>query len=91
MRISEARIINNFIDMNKRQYVIPVYQRNYEWATDQCRKLFEDIVAAHEHERPHFCGSVVYALLENIGHISRYVLIGGQQRFTGYVNSFSHI
>ena len=47
MDIGPGRIINNFIDPNKRQYVIPVYQRNYEWAEDDCKKLFEDIVNAY--------------------------------------------
>ena len=34
--------MNNFIEQNKRQYAIPVYQRNYEWSKDQCIKLFEN-------------------------------------------------
>ena len=32
MRIYPGRIMNNFIEQNKRQYAIPVYQRNYEWS-----------------------------------------------------------
>lgn len=44
MRIERGRIINDFIEPNKKQYIIPVYQRNYEWSKEQCVKLFEDIV-----------------------------------------------
>ncbi len=33
MNIEPGRIINDFIEPNKRQYVIPVYQRNYESET----------------------------------------------------------
>ncbi len=42
MKIEPGRIMNDFIEPNKRQYIIPVYQRNYEWDREQCIKLFED-------------------------------------------------
>ena len=82
MRIYPGRIMNNFIEQNKRQYAIPVYQRNYEWAEDQCVRLFEDIVAAARSEREHFCGSVVYSLIKNENNINYYIIIDGQQRMT---------
>ena len=82
MDIGPGRIINNFIDPNKRQYVIPVYQRNYEWAEDDCKKLFEDIVNAYRRDKPHFCGSIVYAPLNMGLNIQSYVIIDGQQRLT---------
>ena len=43
VKIEEGRIINDFIEPNKCQYAIPVYQRNYEWSAEQCRKLFVDV------------------------------------------------
>ena len=48
MIIEPGRIINDFIEPNKRQYAIPVYQRNYEWSREQCVKLFADIVQAYK-------------------------------------------
>ena len=82
MKIDKGRIINDFIEPNKRQYAIPVYQRNYEWSKEQCVKLFEDIVLAFKHDRTHFCGSVVYAPLKEEHNIHYYILIDGQQRLT---------
>ena len=82
VKIEEGRIINDFIEPNKCQYAIPVYQRNYEWSAEQCRKLFEDVVAAHKRDRKHFCGSVVYAPLKSEKKINYYVVIDGQQRLT---------
>lgn len=82
MKINEARIINDFIEPNKCQYAIPVYQRNYEWSAEQCKKLFEDVVLAHKRDRNHFCGSVVYAPLKSENRINYYVIIDGQQRLT---------
>lgn len=82
MKIDKGSITEDFIDVNKRQYVIPVYQRNYEWSEEQCRKLFDDIVSAHERQHYHFCGSVVYAPLGSIGKVDQFVIIDGQQRLT---------
>ena len=82
MKIDKGSFINDFIDKNLRQYSIPVYQRNYEWSAEQCEKLFEDILQAHELDRYHFTGSVVYSLLDTKNKIDYYVIIDGQQRLT---------
>ena len=82
MRIERGRIINDFIEPNKKQYIIPVYQRNYEWSKEQCVKLFEDIVKAYINQKTHFCGSVVYSLLKSENSIDYYIIIDGQQRLT---------
>ena len=87
VKIEEGRIINDFIEPNKCQYAIPVYQRNYEWSAEQCRKLFVDVVTAHKRDRRHFCGSVVYAPLKSEKKINYYVVIDGQQRLTALVAS----
>lgn len=82
MKIDKGGIINDFIEPNRNQYTIPVYQRNYEWSKEQCIKLFEDILAAHKNDRYHFTGSVVYAPLKTENKINHYVVIDGQQRLT---------
>ena len=82
MKIDKGSFINDFIDKNLRQYSIPVYQRNYAWSAEQCEKLFEDILQAHELDRYHFTGSVVYELLKTENKIDYYVIIDGQQRLT---------
>lgn len=82
MKIDKGGIINDFIEPNKCQYSIPVYQRNYEWSGEQCRKLFNDIINAHLRDHMHFTGSIVYALLKQEKKISYYVIIDGQQRLT---------
>ncbi len=82
MKIDKGSFINDFINKNLRQYSIPVYQRNYEWSAEQCEKLFEDIIQAHEQDRYHFTGSVVYELLKTENKIDYYVVIDGQQRLT---------
>ena len=82
MKIDKGIICDDFLTRNRRQYVIPVYQRNYEWSKEQCTKLFRDIVVAGRSGRRHFCGSIVYANLQNTNDIDYYVVIDGQQRLT---------
>lgn len=82
MKIESGRMLNDYIEPNKKQYCIPVFQRDYAWTEEQCTKLFEDIVMAYKKDRPHFCGSFVYAPLGSKKHIDSYIFIDGQQRFT---------
>lgn len=82
LNIEPGRIINDFIEPNKIQYAIPVYQRNYEWPENQCKKLFEDIIVAYKKDTTHFCGSIVRKMIEEKKGIYHYVIIDGQQRLT---------
>jgi len=82
MKIDKGGLINDFIEPNRKQYVIPVYQRNYEWTEEQCKKLFEDIINAHVTDKYHFTGSVVFAPLDTDKKIESFVIIDGQQRLT---------
>ena len=82
MRIDSGRMLNDYIQPNKKQYCIPVFQRDYAWTAEQCRKLFEDIVLAFQKDKSHFCGSFVYAPLASKNHIDSFIIIDGQQRFT---------
>ena len=61
MKIDSGRMLNDYILPNKKQYCIPVFQRDYAWTAEQCEKLFEDIILAYKLDRLHFCGSFVYA------------------------------
>lgn len=61
---------------------IPVYQRNYDWKTKQCARLFDDLEALAEadpEKQPkHFFGAVVG---KNEGNW-KWIVIDGQQRLT---------
>ena len=68
-----------------RQFIVPIFQRDYSWGTKQCQQLWEDIirVGLDETSQSHFIGSVVYiAAEENNAAITRWLLIDGQQRLT---------
>ena len=60
------------------RFVIPVYQRNYDWKREQCKRLFDDLEdVVHEGRTSHFFGSIV-----SKSDMERRLLIDGQQRVT---------
>lgn len=38
MKVEKYRVLGELIETNKRQFVIPVYQRNYDWGKQHCKK-----------------------------------------------------
>jgi uncharacterized protein with ParB-like and HNH nuclease domain/predicted transport protein len=68
-----------------KQFIVPVFQRDYSWGTKHCLQLWKDIVrvGSDEKAKAHFVGSVVYiAAEESSANITRWLLIDGQQRLT---------
>ena len=66
----------------KKRFVIPVYQRNYDWKTENCKQLYDDLVkVVKKHRNSHFFGSIVSSYLPN-GRYTEYLVIDGQQRLT---------
>ena len=70
-----------------KQFVIPIYQRTYEWKREQCIQFWEDVleIGGLSESKPHFFGSIVYMDPEepqNIGDVQEILVIDGQQRLT---------
>lgn len=75
----------NLLGGGQRQYVIPVFQRDYAWTEAQCSQLLQDVLAVAS--RPagvtHFVGSVVYvASDDHSAMLPQWLVIDGQQRLT---------
>ena len=43
MKGNEMKLVAYMQGSNKR-FVIPVYQRNYDWKIENCKQLFDDLV-----------------------------------------------
>ena len=82
MKVDKYKVIGELIETNKRQFVIPVYQRNYDWKKENCKKLLDDVILASKKQRSHFLGSIVYVDMGEVDKIYRYLIIDGQQRIT---------
>lgn len=84
MKANEANLLK-FLRKSP-QCVIPIYQRNYSWAEDQCQQLWSDLLRAGRDEKikGHFIGSIVYVErgLSTVTTQEALLVIDGQQRLT---------
>ncbi|MCD8098170.1 MAG: DUF4268 domain-containing protein, partial [Lachnospiraceae bacterium] len=81
MKGSECRLIE-YMDGSKKRFIIPVYQRNYDWRTENCKQLYDDLIKVIKNNRQsHFFGSLV-SVYNPSGRNSEFLVIDGQQRLT---------
>lgn len=71
--------------LNGDQYIIPVYQRNYEWGKAQIEQLLLDIrdYFVEENDRNYYTGTLIVDEIE-INKLCYYETIDGQQRLTTF-------
>lgn len=82
MKASDTKILD-FISGRNKVFLIPPFQRNYEWDTEQCDELFDDLVMAYKNNKVHYLGNIVYYFGQNSGaSFQELILIDGQQRIT---------
>ena len=72
-----ANIING-----PKQFVIPVFQRDYAWGPEQCDRMWSDVLKAANDDAPHFLGSFVYVDEQVGAAFGSWLVIDGQQRLT---------
>ncbi|TCP63455.1 uncharacterized protein DUF1524 [Rhodovulum bhavnagarense] len=86
----------NFVLGQRQQWVVPVYQRHYEWETDadkQIPKLWDDLrdkaTERLDEDRtplPHYFGAIIYSepTKQAFGAVPVRFLVDGQQRITTF-------
>lgn len=81
MNGNECKFIK-FMEGSDKRFVIPVYQRNYDWKTENCKQLYDDLVKIIKCRRKsHFFGSIV-SVYNPDGRSEERLVIDGQQRLT---------
>ena len=76
------RQFTEIINGNK-QFVIPVFQRDYSWTIEQCHQMWTDIMGTSSgDDGGHFLGSFVYVEGSAGAAFSSWLVIDGQQRLT---------
>jgi uncharacterized protein with ParB-like and HNH nuclease domain len=86
MKANEVAL-TSFLSQNETQFIIPVYQRNYDWTEAQCSQLFHDnIDVGSKKGDTHFIGSIVYIHdgVYTSSEVKQLVIIDGQQRLTTF-------
>lgn len=59
MRAIGTSVLNLVGGLDK-VFIIPPFQRNYDWSYEQCDELFDDIVKAYKNNTTHYLGNIVY-------------------------------
>lgn len=77
-----AQMLFQYMEGSSKRFIIPVYQRNYDWQIEQCKQLYDDLVKLKKSgASSHFFGSIVSAQ-DNTTGMQEYLIIDGQQRLT---------
>ena len=64
--------------LTEEPFIIPLYQRNYDWKEENGEQLFQDLMKLHNSDRrSHFFGSIVSSIQS-----------GTDDRFIIYCNKF---
>lgn len=82
MKGTEEQLLK-LMDGSDKRFLIPVYQRNYDWKISNCKRLFDDLVSViKDNRKSHFFGSIVYVYDADGDTPNEYLIIDGQQRLT---------
>lgn len=77
-----AQKLIKYLDGASKRFIIPVYQRNYDWKMEHCKQLYDDLVKIiRQNRKSHFFGSIVSVQSES-GTMEEFLIIDGQQRLT---------
>ena len=77
-----AQKLIKYMDGASKRFIIPVYQRNYDWKMEHCKQLYDDLVkVVRQNRKSHFFGSIVSVQSET-GTMEEFLIIDGQQRLT---------
>lgn len=83
--LQAGEITLNKLLNTSRQFIVPIFQRNYSWQKSQYEQLWFDILRASKfkEKQNHFIGSIVYIDMGTpAGRPQQLLLIDGQQRLT---------
>lgn len=72
----------SYLEGPSHRYIIPVYQRRYDWKIENCKQLYNDLLRLSKTKvGNHFFGSIVSDVV-GAGSTTEYHIIDGQQRLT---------
>lgn len=79
---AEEKYFVRYLEGHDKLFVIPVYQRNYDWKREHCQQLFNDILGIiNSTQKTYFIGSIV-SIHNDDANDWELVIIDGQQRIT---------
>lgn len=78
----QGKLLTHYLK-NADKLIIPVYQRNYDWREEHCRKLYQDLVRTiRDRKRWHFFGGI---------GIVKYRFRGIEHKTTSWVEMYTEV
>lgn len=76
--------IKGWLSMSHSKIIIPIYQRNYEWETENIMCLLEDILSRTKDDQSHYFGTIAQKkiMADRNDEPNQIKIIDGQQRLT---------
>lgn len=72
--LGNAAKLVSYMEGSDKRFIIPVYQRNYDWKHDNCKQLYDDLIRVIKSGRKsHFFGSIVS--VHNDGAFNEFLLL----------------
>ena len=75
------KFLVRFLEGSDIEFIVPVFQRRYNWQIEHCKRLWDDIKSIIETKQSHFLGSIV-SVVNPTPKLTEYMIIDGQQRLT---------
>ena len=72
-------LLSDFMQRRNHGFVIPVYQRNYDWKVEHCQRLFKDVMNIHEKDLNEYFMGIFITVSDSQ---EKSLIIDGQQRLT---------
>ena len=83
----DAQPLIKFFDGSDKRFIIPLYQRNYDWKEENCEQLFQDLMKLHNSDRKsHFFGRIVSSIQSGT---EDWFIIANQQQSTRNIHMAS--
>lgn len=80
--MNASKSIISFLIEGRKQFQLPLFQRNYTWTKREWEVLWEDLIyiAEKKHDKSHFLGAIVTLPINTPPDaVAKYIVIDGQQ------------
>lgn len=69
------------VGKSEKVFIIPPYQREYTWSSEEWSEFYEDLIDSHDNTRDHFIGTFMFIKSKERDEME-YQVVDGQQRLT---------
>ncbi|MDR2708817.1 MAG: DUF262 domain-containing protein [Elusimicrobiota bacterium] len=78
----EKITVNDFLGQENSQFIVPIYQRKYDWDKDRCEKMWNNILQLHlKNKSSYFLGTMICTIQKNTDlNFSTTAIMDGYQR-----------